>query len=206
MFKKIITIGLVLLMSVGLFGLGGCTYTPKKVEGDVFTYYILKDGSIALMGLNPNAIPKDGILYIPNKVDGRKISSFAVSKGSSPMGSYADRWNVPYMQKTIVAEGVPIGYFFWSCSGRIVEFESKTAQEISYYMGTRKNIIVPDGCRETYIAAMEAQQGKQVTPYYCILEKSESINTEWVIDENGLLKGYFGLEPNHFILPNGIKK
>jgi len=180
---------------------------PRKVEGDVWTYYILKDGTIALMGLNPNAVPEDGVLYIPEKIDGRKIKSFAISVGSTPIGgsgTFIEGCSIPYMQKVIVAEGVPIGYYFWAgASGRIVEFESKTGQEITYYPSTRKNIIVPDGCRELYIAAMEAQE-VWLPQMQNILEKSEV--TDWVVDENGLLKGYFGLESEHLVLPEGIKK
>jgi len=209
MFKKIVTIGLLLVMALSVAGCslnscGGGTYEPKKVEGDVWTYYILRDGTIALMGLNPNAIPEDGVLYIPNTIDGRRISSFAVSKGSSPMGSYADMWTVPYMQKTIVAAGVPIGYFFWAHCGRIVEFESKTAEEITYYPARRKNLIVPDGSRELYVAAMEKQNPRTIVPHYCILEKSEVV--DWYVDDDGLLKGYFGLDGDKYVFPNGIKK
>lgn len=199
-FRNIIYLLIVLILIV--FGFAGCAYQPKKVEGDVWTYYILKDGKIALMGLNPAAIPENGVLYIPNAVDGREVTGFGIMLGKSLTGGFADPWQIPYMQKVIVAEGIPIGAFFWECSGRLVEFESRTAENI-WFNPLRKNIIVPDGCRNIYIAAMEAQREGD-SQRYCILEKSEVV--DWHVDDDGLLKGYFGLEKDHFVFPNGIKK
>jgi len=101
---------------------------------------------------------------------------------------------------------VPVDYWFWSSggSGRITEFESKTAQKITSYPARRKNLIVPDGSRELYVAAMEKQNPRTIVPHYCILEKSEVV--DWYVDEDGLLKGYFGLDGDNYVLPSGIKK
>ncbi len=109
------------------------------------------------------------------------------------------------MQKVIVAAGVPINAGFWGASGRITELESKNPGDVSWFGGTAVRLIVPDGCREAYIAAIKAQSEWDINNY-TVIEKSESIGLEWLVDENGLLKAYFGLEPDHYVLPAGIKK
>ena len=193
----------VVLLAVTAFSLGGCIFPPRKVEGKVWTYYVLQNGKVALVGLNPDAVPEDGVLYIPNKVDGRKVSGFGVITSSGIGGTYGDMFSIPHMEKVIVADGVPINNGFWD-AGRIIELESKTAENI-YFRSTRRNIIIPDGCREVYFAAMEAQQAG-LSNRQNILEKTESEGLEWVIDGDGLLKSYFGLESQHLVLPSGIKK
>ena len=199
--KRISLILAAVLLAVAAVSLVGCG--ARKVEGKVWTYYVLQNGKVALVGLNPDAVPEDGVLYIPNKVDGRKVSGFGVITSSGIGGTYGDMFSIPHMEKLIVADGVPINNGFWD-AGRIIELESKTAENI-YFTASQNNIIVPDGCRETYLTAMEAQQSGR-SRYYCVLEKSEAEGLEWLIDEDGLLKGYFGLESQHLVLPSGIKK
>ena len=41
---------------------------------------------------------------------------------------------------------------------------------------------------------------------FCILEKTESIGVDWVVDDEGVLQCYFGVESDNLVLPDGIKK
>lgn len=202
--KKILVLAIIAVVPALFFGFSGCSYYPKKIEGDVWTYYIRKDGQIQLIGLNPVAIPEDKVLYIPGTVDGRKVVGFGMILGKTLIGSYGDAFQIPYMQKITVAEGVPITYDFW-WNGRIIELESKDPKDVIAFASKSMRLIVPDGCRNAYIAALEAQRTGE-SKQYIILEKSESIGLEWFVDENGLLRGYFGLNGDHYVLPDGIKR
>ncbi len=201
-FIFLIFAGVIFVMALGF---SGCAYEPKKVEGDIWTYYILKSGKIALMGMNPDAVPKDGVLYIPNKIDGREIESFAVSRGKGFYGAWIESMSITNIIKSVVADGVPITYHFWTGgTGRIREFESRNPESMYFSeVLIQHNIIVPDGCRESYITAIEKQK-EGLSRRYCVQEKTKAV--DWCVDEDGLLKGYFGLESDHYVLPNGIKK
>jgi len=206
MFKKIVAVGIlaVMVLSVAGCGLGSCGDTdkgtyPKLVEGDVWTYYIGKNGNIALIGVNHSAISEDGVLYIPAKVDGHKVTGFMAFMKDGSLKSF----NVGMdLQKIIVADGVKIDYEFWF-HARLYELEAKNPEGF-YFASVRRNIIVPDGCREAYMEVITKQYGG--AKQFCILEKSESLDTEWVVDDDGLLKGYFGLDGENYVLPSGIKK
>jgi len=192
-----------------IFSFAGCSLSscvdtdkgtyPKLVEGDVWTYYIGKNGNIALIGVNHSAISEDGVLYIPAKVDGHKVTGFMAFMKDGSLKYFNTPTN---LQKIIAADGVKIDYYFW-WQTRLYELEAKNPENM-YFVSTRRNIIVPDGCREAYIAAITKQYGG--AKQFCILEKSESLGTEWVVDDDGLLKGYFGLDGENYVLPNGIKK
>jgi len=182
-----------------------CFIFPYKVEGKTWTYYVQKNGSVRLTGMNPKAVPEDRVLRIPNKIGGRKVSGFGqiTSSIGLPGGTHGDMFRIPRMQKITVAKGIPIDDWFWD-NGRIIEFESKTAKNI-WFRSTQRLIIVPDGCRGAYLAAMEEQR-KGMSKSHRVIEKTESIGLEWLIDGEGLLEAYFGLQTEHLVLPEGIKK
>ncbi len=85
--KKYFYSSFVIFAMVFSFIFSGCIFSgnddPQKVEGSVWTYYIQADGSAALVGLNPDAIPENGVLYIPNMVDGHQVAGFGVMLGNS---------------------------------------------------------------------------------------------------------------------------
>ena len=199
--KKIVAISVAAVILVTVVLLGWC-FLPRRVNGKVWSYQILKDGNVALIGLNPKAVPEDGVLRIPAKIGLRKVVGFGVITSSGPGGSHGDMFDLPEIQKLIVEAGVPVTYTLWF-SSRIIELESTDPGEVVIFSGVSVRLIVPDGCRDDYIEAIETQQ-KGLSIAYCILEKSEVV--DWYVDDDGLLKGYFGLEPDHFVLPSGIKK
>ncbi|MCL2798391.1 MAG: hypothetical protein FWD58_10135, partial [Firmicutes bacterium] len=200
----IAAVGLCLILTFA-WQCASCYIFPYKVEGKVWTYYVQKNGSVRLTGMNPKAVPADGVLYIPNKIGGRKVSGFGqiTSSVGLPGGTHGDMFRIPRMEKVTLAKGVPVDDWFWG-AGRIIELESKTAENI-WFKSTQRLIIVPDGCRDVYITAMEKQQ-QRLSTMHRVVEKTESIGLEWLIDGDGLLKAYFGLQTEHLVFPEGIKK
>lgn len=199
----ILAAAFVAFTATGCFRFGG--HEAEYVEGDIWNYYINEDGTISIVGINENALPEDGVLYIPNEVDGRKVYS---------VGYKSKEFSVPFMQRIIIAEGVLIGNSFWRSElSRITEFESTTAQltflEAQYFPRPEnqrtRNIIVPDGCRDIYLARMKEQK-EWLPSKYLIMEKSESLNSDWLVDDDGLLLGYFGVDGDNYVFDTGIKK
>ena len=208
--RKLIVIMLTVVLAIFTFGFGACFnncfFTPTRVETDRWTYYILQCGGVALVELTETEVSPEGVLRFPNTIDGREVISLGMTASTGPWGSgmFFTRLSIPRdVQKVIVAEGLSVS--FLTPLARIVEFECRNAANIDFRTMTVRNIIVPNGARDIYTAAIVAQRVGGMSGF-TVLEKSESIGAEWIVDDEGLLLAYFGLEPHHLVLPTNIRK
>jgi len=172
--KRILTIGLAIIMVFAVLAFGGCSeYSGREIEVDGWTLFrFTQSRKVNIISANCESLVVDGVLYIPSRIGGHDIHGFgrwshAPWPGMEHFFTMTKRgengWPVQALEvrKIVLAKELSVGRLFWSGRGawagavenvRYIEFLCNTFERIDFIGQSeeRRFIILPDGSTQNF--------------------------------------------------------
>lgn len=189
MTKKLLVLVLVIIMTLGIFGLMGCENAGNEIEVDGWTLFQFgsgsnKKGQVNILSADESLVV-DGILHVPAKIGIYDIYGFGtLGKMFAPESYFTISSNV---ERIVLSAELHVGDLFWGNSGyfdtimtegssvKYVEFCSETFERVNSFWSNRELIIIiPDGSTQSLIARLEALYPSQSPDFerFDFIEKS----------------------------------